>query len=301
MGIVQSYLRTCVGTGNSGLMKRSRALLLMLLCTCRSPQADGALRPIATTPIASTGPIARGFLATPGFSWRSFQSRHVRLHLSADMPASRAGELADSAEHARRAALALIGEVDMAGEPPLELVLVETRDDMQRLTGQPAAGGGFPNELTVVMVAGAGYRPFFRHELTHTYVARRWGTRRAGSWMDEGLAARATGPCQGHSIDAVAAGYAARGDAPSLDGLTGDFYALPELPAYFTAASLVDFLQRREGVGALRSLWRGERPGVDRSHPLGAGTRALELEWRRELGGVQPVVLDTARLRREGC
>ena len=107
---------------------------------------------------------------------------------------------------------------------------------MRRLAGRPAAGSASSDELTVVIVAGADYRPFFRHELTHSYVARRWGPRRAGSWMDEGLAARATGQCQGHSVDAV-------------------------------AASLIDFLQRSQGIVALRSPWRGEQAstGVIRS------------------------------------
>jgi hypothetical protein len=282
-------------------MERSFALLILLVCSCRSTRADDAPRSIATMPIASTGPIARGFFATSGFSWHSFASRHIRLHLSGDMATSRVGEIADSAESARSDALALIGEPDLADEPPLELVLVETRDDMRRLAGRPAAGGGFPDELTVVIVAGAGYRPFFRHELTHAYVARRWGSRRAGSWMDEGLAARATGRCQGHPVDAVAAGYAATGNAPTLDALTGNFYSLPELPAYFTAASLVDFLQRREGVLTLRSLWRGERAGVDESHPLGVETPRLELEWQRQLSHVKPATLDTIRLRHDGC
>jgi len=104
-------------------------------------------------PIATTGPIARRLLASPAFSWHSFESRHVRVHLSSAIAASRAAALADSAEVARQAALALLGEPDISDEPRLELILVETRADMQRLVGRPASGRGFPNELTVVMVA----------------------------------------------------------------------------------------------------------------------------------------------------
>jgi hypothetical protein len=217
------------------------------------------------------------------------------------MAITRVNELADSAEAGRRATLALLGEPDVAGERRLELVLVETREDMRRLVGRPVGGSGFPEELSVVMVAGTGYRSFFRHELTHTYAAFRWGTRRSGSWVDEGLATLATGQCQGHSIDALAAGYIASGDSPPLDALAGDFYTIPELPGYFTAASIVDFLRRREGIDAVRSLWRGERAGADRVRPLGDDTERLWSEWKQQLSRVSPATLDTARQRREGC
>ena len=217
------------------------------------------------------------------------------------MATHRVGQLADSVEGARQFALALLGEPDVADEPPIEIVFVETRADMQRLAGQAAGGSAFPGELTVVMVAGADFRPFFRHELTHAYAAHRWGNRQSGAWLDEGLAALATGSCQGHSVDAVAAGYVASGESPSLEALTGDFYAIPELPGYLTAASLASFLKAREGTAALRSIWKGERTGADRQHPLGHDTERLWSEWRRQLSAVVPAKLDSVRLRRDGC
>jgi hypothetical protein len=274
---------------------------LFLICSCESPSVGKVPRPIPSTPIGSTGPIARRFLATSGFTWHSFESPHARLHLAGEMAIDRVSQLADSVEQARRIALALLDEPSVAGEPPLELVFVETRADMQRLAGRPAGGSAFPDELTVVMVAGGHFRPFFRHELTHAYAAHRWGRRQSGSWLDEGLAALATGACQGHSVDAVAAGYLASGDSPPLEALSGDFYAIPDLPGYFTAASLVAFLKNREGVSALRSIWSGNRPGTDRLHPLGHDTQRLWSEWRHQLTGVVPATLDTVRLRRDGC
>jgi hypothetical protein len=276
-------------------------LFLFLVCSCESPRVGNAPRPIPSTPIGSTGPLARRFLATPGFTWHSFESPHARLHLDGEMAIDRVSQLADSVEQARRIALALLDERSIADEAPLELVFVETRTDMQRLAGRPAAGSAFPGELTAIFVAGVDYHPFFRHELTHAYAAHRWGRRQSGSWLDEGLAALATGACQGHSVDAVAAGYIASGDSPPLEALSGDFYAIPELPGYFTAASLVDFLKHREGTSALRSIWSGNRPGTDRLHPLGHDTQRLWSEWRRQLASVVPATLDTVRLRRDGC
>jgi hypothetical protein len=276
-------------------------LFLFLICSCESPRVGSVPRPIQSTPIGSTGPLARRFLATSGFTWHSFESPHARLHLAGEMALDRVSQLADSVEQARRIALALLDEQSIGDEPPLELFFVETRTDMQRLAGRPAAGSAFPNELTAIFVAGVDYHPFFRHELTHAYAAHRWGRRRSGSWLDEGLAALATGACQEHSVDAVAAGYIATGDSPTLEALSGDFYAIPELPGYFTAASLVDFLKHREGICALRSIWSGNRAGTDRQHPLGHDTECLWSEWRRKLAGVIPATLDSVRLRRDGC
>jgi len=245
--------------------------------------------------------LARRLLATRDFTWNSFESAHTRLHLAGDMEIRRVNQLADSIERAREAALAMLNEGEIADEAPIEIFLVETRDDMRRLVGRPISGSGFPDELAAVLVAGVGYRPFFRHELTHSYAAHRWGRRQAGAWLDEGLAALATGACQGHSIDAVAGWYVERGDSPTLDALAGDFYQIPELPGYFTAASLVDFLRHQDGIGAVRSIWRGELAGTDRSHPLGAQTEKLWAEWRRHLATVSPGTLDTAAVGRNGC
>jgi hypothetical protein len=276
-------------------------VLVLIAFACESPRAGDGVRPIPSTSIVTTGPIARRFLATPGFRWRSFATAHARLHLAGDMDVNRVGQLADSAERARQLALALLEEEEIANEASVEIFLVETRDDMRRLAGRPGGGSAFPGELTAALVAGAAYQPFFRHELTHAYAAYRWGKRQSGAWLDEGLAASATGVCQGYAIDDIAAGYLASGDSPTLAALNGDFYAIPELPGYFTAASLANFLKQREGTAALRSIWRGDRAGVDESDPFGRDTERLWSEWRRHLARAVPARLDTTRLKRDGC
>lgn len=282
-------------------MRLGFGLAACLVCACRAAPDSRVPSPIPSTPVATTGALARQMLARPSFDWHSFQLAHVRLHLAGDMTIGRVRALADSIERARDVALARLDEKNIADEPPIEVFLVETRNDMQRLVGRPVGGAGFSDELTAVLVAGAGYHSFFRHELTHSYVARRWGRRQSGSWLDEGLATAATGACQGYSVDAIAAGYINRGESPTLEALTGDFYKLPELPAYFTAASLTDFLKRSDGAGALRSIWRGEWAGTDGSHPLGPETSQLWSDWRRHLGSIPPATLDTVRLRSDGC
>ena len=258
--------------------------------------------PIPSTPVETTGAIARQLLGAKGFRWVSFQTTHVRIHLSSTMNPARINVIADSVEDARKVVLALVDEPELPDEEPLELFLVETRDDMRHLLGAAVTGTGYPSELTAVVIAGDGYRAFYRHVMTHTYVAHRWGRRRAGSWLDEGLATRATGSCQGYSIDAIAAGYMESGKAPSLAQLTGAaFDSLPESPAYFTAASLVDFFQRRKGVKAVRALWRGEAGEVTPEDPLGPETAAIWSAWQSRLGRVTPAKLSPNWLRQDGC
>jgi hypothetical protein len=210
-------------------------------------------------------------------------------------------DLVETIEAARAAALVVIGEKNQQDEPRLAVFLVDTRVDMNRLIGWPYGGLAIPGELTVAFVAGPGYRPFFRHEMTHAYAAMRWGPMQSGTWLTEGLATLATGPCQGHSVDAVAAGYRRTGELPALTPLAADLRAFPELPAYFASASLVKFIRQHEGLDALRALWRGERPGIDSTHPLGERTADIEAAWHRYLDNLVPAVLDTVRLQREGC
>jgi hypothetical protein len=275
--------------------------LLLAVAACRHAARERP-RPIPSTPVETTGAIADELLSADGFTWRSFATTHFRIHLANGMNPARIEVIADSVENARRVVLSLINEPDVDDEEAVELFLVETRDDMRRLIGDPVSGNAYPSELTAVLVAGDGYRAFYRHMLTHTYVAHRWGRRRAGSWLDEGLATRATGVCQGYSVDAIAAGYVRSGDAPALTVLaSAAFDTLSELPSYYTAASLVDFFQHHEGRAAVRALWRGEASEVTATQPLGAETKALWSAWQRHLARVIPATLDEPWLRQDGC
>jgi hypothetical protein len=282
-------------------MRSKLCLALAVAISCGS-SGDERARPIPSTPVETTGAIARQLLAARGFTWSSFETAHTRIHLANGMNAARIDVIADSVENARRITLALVGERDLPDEEPLELFLVETRDDIRHLIGAAVTGTGYPSELTAVLLAGDGYRAFYRHEMTHTYLAHRWGRRRAGSWLDEGLATRATGSCQGHAIDAIAAGYVQSGKAPSLAVLTSAaFDTLPESPAYFTAASLIDFFQHHEGAKAVRALWRGEASEVTDDDPLGPATATMWSGWQRHLQKVAPATLAPNWLRQDGC
>lgn len=271
-----------------------------LTLACTGARTDGSVSRGELTGVAAPGPAARELLGARAFTWGTTETAHLRVHTPAGSGVNRrVSALADSTEAAREVVLRLLGELeDVANEPKLEVFFVDTRGDMARLVGRPIAGFAQPGELTAVFVAGPGYRPFLRHELAHAYAAVRWGRLEAGDWLTEGIGALAQGDCQGHSVDALAAGYARDGAVPPLRTLAGEFRSHPELPSYLAAASAVDFVRRNAGIGAVRALWK--TPRADK-HPLGVDGERVEAEWRRYLAGVPPAALDSVRLIRAGC
>jgi hypothetical protein len=270
------------------------------VAACTGARGDANASRSAKAPFSAPGPAASELLYNPGFEWRTLETTHLRVHTPAGSNVdSRAAMLADSTEAARTVVLGLLGEpLEAAVEPKAEVFFVDSRAEMTRLAGRPIGGFAQPGELTAVFVAGDQYRPFLRHELAHAYASVRWGDLNAGDWLTEGIGALAQGDCQGHTIDELASGYLKRGAVPPLRVVAENFRSYPELPSYVAAASVVDFVRRREGIAAVRALWSARRLS---GHPLGADGDAVEAEWRKYLASVPAAVLDTVSLKRAGC
>ncbi|HYN81853.1 MAG TPA: hypothetical protein VES88_10160 [Gemmatimonadaceae bacterium] len=253
-------------------------------------------------PVVGTGAAARTLLAREGFDWRVFETTHARLHAARRSRVfDRAPSLADSVEQARKTALSTLEESDLPGEPKIEVFLLDTREDMKRITGRTISGFALPGELTAVFAAGPGYKPLIRHELTHAISFVRWGELRGGQWRSEGVATLAQGNCQGHSTDEIAAGYLTSGKLPSVASMLHDFRGIGELQGYIGAASFADHLRRRYGIATLRALWQGRAPDSLTNDLAKADGGNAEREWRAALRGIAPANLDSARLYREGC
>ena len=130
------------------------------------------------TPPHGTG-VAREALSREGFAWRTAEAEGIHLHyLPGGRTARRAPELA------RTAAAALRYDRTLAHLPrpsePVELFLVESREQARRLIGQGYIGQAIPGELTVFIVMLPGRPPPFRHEIMHALSLKLWGTRRRG-------------------------------------------------------------------------------------------------------------------------
>ncbi len=271
---------------------------VLSIAACNPSQARRA----RSSAIEGTGHTARALLSDRRLDWRVLETNHTRIHAPARSFAfDRASSLGDSIEAARTVALAALDEKEVRGEPKIEVFLVDSREEMRRIAGRPIAGFAQPGELTAVFIAGKGYKPAFKHELNHAYAFVRWGELRGGTWITEGLANLAAQPCQGHSADAIAAGYLSQGKLPTVAAMRGDFRGIPELEGYTAAASLLDFIRRRYGISTVRALWQGNAAdsiAVDLNKHGGGN---IESAWRSALQEVTPATLDSLRLMREGC
>lgn len=271
-------------------LARIAAACLLIGCSSGARPDEGA------EPHASG--VARAALGTAGYSWRTHAAPSLHLHY---LPGSHAArhirELAASAEEALRHDLALIGASSPSG--PLELFLVDSREQARQLTGNPYMGQAIPGEMSAFFVVIPGIDPAFRHEIMHALSLALWGTHRTGSWLAEGVATWAAGGCQGKSVAAIAAGLLRAGTLLPLPELRGGFWEVDEVNAYITAGSAVDYLARTRGHAAVEALWRQPANGL--AHPLGHDGAGIEGAWRAYLASIPAAELDPALLRRHGC
>ncbi len=265
--------------------------------------------PERAAPGAATEPLIDATLRRqlPSAQWRTTTTPHFRLHTrTGSSTERRLGTLRDTAEAARSVVLHELGISDSSQSARVDLVFADTRAEMQQLIGQPASGM-VPNAPPRVafLLAGADYRPLFRHELTHVYTLAAWGSPPpSAAWLSEGLATWATGACGGISVDARASDLARSGALVPLPELLRRFRSLPEPVAYVAAGSAVGFLLRRDSTGAIvRALWRAPAAAHNRGFSALFGPEGAEFEraWRAHLATVPAQSVDTIAILRDGC
>jgi hypothetical protein len=136
----------------------------------------------------------------------------------------------------------------------LHLFYVDSREDMENLTGSPVTGFSYYSDRAVVTVFNDRWRAFERHELTHTVTLGTW-TSPAGPAVVEGLATYVDGSCGGYENGRIARTILDRGSMIPLEELVGDFRRQNELIAYLQAASTMEFMVHRLGPEAVALLW----------------------------------------------
>jgi hypothetical protein len=122
----------------------------------------------------------------------------------------------------------------------------------------------------------------------HLLSWRLWGAP-AASWLSEGIATLAVGPCQGQSVEQMVAAAKTAGLFVPLDTLRYAFVSGRELGVvhYAEAATLVGYIDRSFGKKKLRDVWTARGPnGIEQA--LGIPADSLDARWRASLARTAP-------------
>jgi hypothetical protein len=258
--------------------------------------------------VGCTGPAhtemserARDFLESSDFRWQTIESRSARIHYLEDSYAGGDPEaLVERVEAARGEVLRKLAISEY--RPTLDVFYVESRADMERLTGYPVTGMSYTRDHTVVLVFSETWRAFERHEIAHVISRSVWGEPGPPEAPAlEGLAVFVDGDCGGYPVSRVVRAVYDRGLLLDLDRLFGSFRAEDDLVAYLEAASLFDFITAHGGIEAVREVWEeglAAAPGW-----LGLDRSEFERRWLSELESRWEPVPDGAwrRIRADGC
>lgn len=240
-------------------------------------------------------------LEDSAFTWRSSEAKGVRIYYQAGSFAER-----HRAMLLRSAAGALEEALECLEEPEygrlLRVFYVDSREQMQRIVGQPVTGFANWSASGVFVVFNPEWRSFEKHEITHVLTMELWGDPNTGSrWMIEGIPIYCDGWCREYTVDQIAFHLLSSGDLPPLKKFFDDYATLGEIRGGFYAASVIGFIRRTYGAEALRALWVNGHGGLRES--IGVDADELEASWKSYLRSKvsADVKVDIETIQRLGC
>jgi hypothetical protein len=256
-------------------------------------------KPAAEVTTLHAESFAASLFSQPGVQWKTDDIGYGHIHFQQHSYAARTrSAIALATDSARIKALTFL---EMQDTFPIEVFFVDTREEMQRLVGRPIGGMVQSGERGALLVYNAGYTPFLVHELTHLYTHYHWGAPRNGRWISEGIAALASGDCQGHTTPALVKGLHEENRLHSWNDLVRQFESVDEIAANLQAASMVEFILERTGLRTIRNLWMSEG-WAEAERTLGKDVAEIELEWLQSIRThPSSARLDVRALRANGC
>jgi len=218
-------------------------------------------------------------------TWRESRgSADVRLHVrDRSRAAATVTALRLAILHHHGEVLRALGTARAPGR--VDVVVVDTREDVGRLAGgPPRAGLSFAAGGVAVVRLAPDMSVLLRHEMTHVVAHQLWGdvTRsQDANWLTEGVAVWVGGNCARVATREAAALLRNADSLPSLAAMRGPFYQLSEVPAYVGAASIVAYVAERYGTASLAHLWRDGLDAFVRTR--GIALPAFERGWHSYL------------------
>lgn len=218
--------------------------------------------------------------------WASAETPGFHLHYPSGTPvAGRVPALGGQAREAHLRNLALLEAGAFTTAAPIELFFLNSREEMERLTGRRWGGMALVDDQGAILVVDEHGQAPLQHELMHVLSHALWGKPRAPwQWINEGLATSVLPGCGGYGFHELAAELRARDSLPAPERLAHGFFELDGLHAYLAGASLVRYVRDRWGIGAVRALWQGGLEGGTKA--IGTSVPELDRDWRAHLASV---------------
>jgi hypothetical protein len=244
---------------------------------------------------------ARAFQNTSGYRFQTIESDNARVHYLEDTYAGRdPSALVQRVEGSRSDVLGRLGISKF--RPTLDVFYVESRSDMERLTGYPVTGMSYSQDHMVALVFSEEWRAFEHHEIAHVISRTVWGEPGPPEAPAlEGVAVFVDGDCAGYPVGRVVRTMYDRQILLDMDRLFGSFRAEDDLVAYLQAGSLFEFVAASGGIEAVREVWESGLAGAPST--LGLDPPEFERRWLIELESEWDPVPDAAwnEIRDEGC
>ena len=191
---------------------------------------------------------------TRGFEWVTDSSDHFRLYIEAASPAAQRIDLLKfTLEQDRSRVLRLLGESDF--DSPINVFVVASRDQMERLTGQSTNAIAYHRSRVIVLTITTEWSATSAHEILHIIAMNSWGL--APVWLNEGVAVLADGKWQGHALHTAAKELLERDLMVPLDRLTSQFREVAPAVAFPQAGSLIQYIATHYGIAAVKSALAG--------------------------------------------
>jgi Peptidase MA superfamily len=192
--------------------------------------------------------------------------------------------------------------LNAAATDTMDIVFLNSREQMQQLTKSKAKGWALPSHSCVLLVVNDSTRPYLRHELMHLMSVNVLGpSTKISFWMNEGLSVYAEGTCVSHSLDELGAFFLYKNLFISIDTLETNFWGSPDMLAYMESGFIVRFLVTTYGLEKFKRLWNEGFSGFATIYCF--STRVLEqrlTKYALDLYKACPIV-DWPLLSKKGC
>jgi hypothetical protein len=253
--------------------------------------------PDTFTPDLHASGFAKELLSRNDYPWRQHDAPFGHVHvLPGSHAAQNAARFIAQADSSRRRAVSWLAARD---DDPIEVFVVESRAQMEALTGRATDGVVRSGERTVVFLHHDQFQPFLVRDLVQLYSLYHWSAPPAGRWVALGLGMQVNGLCQTEQYPDVFRAQLEAGRLRAWPEFAQDFEQMDEVDVALQAMSMVEYL-RRIGVGR-RDLWyAADWRAIERM--TGKTVAQLDSAWRANLRHAYTAIpIDRARWLKRGC